>query len=150
MGTKFGEDEGGWCTRVSNGPYDNGLWKEIRKDWEILHPKVGFIVGNGRRVQFWKDAWCGEVALCTLFPSLFALAMHKEASVANAWDCSRDVGRWSPRFIRLFNDWELEEVERFFLILHYKKVLHTLEDKIFLRKAKGWLFFSQFCLPALV
>ena len=43
-------------------------------------------------MQFWKDAWCREVALCTLFPSLFALAVHKEASVADAWDCSRDVG----------------------------------------------------------
>ena len=144
IGTKFGEDEGGWCTRVPNGPYDTGLWKEIRKDWEILRPRVAFIVGNGRRVQFWKDAWCGEVALCTLFPSLFALAVHKEASVVDTWDCSRDVRGWSPHFIRLFNDWELEEVERFFLFLPNKKVLHTLEDKIFLREAKGGLFSVSF------
>ena len=71
IGIKFGEEEGG-CTRVSKGPYGTGLWKEIRKDWEILRLRVGFIVGNGRIVQFWKNAWCEEVALCTLFPSLFA------------------------------------------------------------------------------
>ena len=33
----------------------------------------------------------GEVALCTFFPSLFALVVHKEASVADVWDSSRDV-----------------------------------------------------------
>ena len=86
------------------GPYDTGLWKEIRKDWEILLPRVGFIVGNGRRMQFWEDAWCGEAALCTLFPSLFALAAHKEALVADVWDSFRDAGVWSPHFIRMLND----------------------------------------------
>ena len=40
----------------------------------------------------------------------------------------------------MFNDLELEEMERFFLVLHNKKVLHTLEDKIFFREAKGGLF----------
>ena len=83
IGTKFGEDEGDWCTRDPKGPYGTGLWKEMIKDKEILLPRVGFIIGNGRRVHFWKDAWCREVALCTLFPSLFALAVHKEASVAD-------------------------------------------------------------------
>ena len=112
IGTKFGEDVGGWCTSDFKGPYSTSLWKEIRKDWEILPPRVGFNVGNGKRVQFWKDARCGEVALCTLFPSLFALAVHKEATVADVWDSSRDVGGWSPHFSRMFNDWELEDVER--------------------------------------
>ena len=44
----------------------------------------------------------------------------------------------------MFNDWKLEEVERFFLILHNKKVLQTLDDKIVLREAKGGLFSVSF------
>ena len=32
IGTKFGEDVGGWCTCDIRGSYDTGLWKEIRKD----------------------------------------------------------------------------------------------------------------------
>ena len=44
----------------------------------------------------------------------------------------------------MFNDWELEEVERFLLIFHNNKVLHTLEDKLFLREAKGGLFSMKF------
>ena len=144
IGTKFREDVGGWCTHDFKGPYGTGMLKEIRKDWEILLARVGFDVRNGRRVQFWKDAWCGGATLCTLFPSLFALAVHKEATMADVWDNSRDAGGWSPHFSRMFNDWKLEEVERFLLILHIKKVLYTLEDKLFLREAKGGLFSVKF------
>ena len=35
-------------------------------------------------------------------------------------------------------------MERFFLILYNKKVLNTLEDKIFFREAKGGLFLVSF------
>ena len=37
-------------------------------------------------MSFWKDKWCREVALSISFPSLFALAANKEASVENVWD----------------------------------------------------------------
>ena len=57
--------------------------------------------------------------------------------MVDVWDNSRDAGGWSPHFIRMLNDWELEEVERFLLILYNKKVMHTLEDKLFFREAKG-------------
>ena len=38
-----------------------------------------FLFWNGKRLRFWKDAWCGEEAFCDYFPSLFALAANKEA-----------------------------------------------------------------------
>ena len=59
-------------------------------------------------------------------------------------------GGASPHFSRMFNDWELEEVERFFLIFHNKKVLHTLDEKIVFLERLRWTLFSQFCLPPLV
>ena len=52
-----------------------------------------FSVGDGRRVCFWKDAWCGEEVLRSLFPSLFVLLAQKEVLVADVWDSSRvEVG----------------------------------------------------------
>ena len=60
--------------------YGVGLWKAIRKEWNLLSDKIVFEVGNERRVRFWKDKWCGNEALCVSFPSLFALASSKEAS----------------------------------------------------------------------
>ena len=41
--------------------------------------------------------------MCAMFPSLFVLVAHKEASVADVLDSSREGG-WSPLFVRLFND----------------------------------------------
>ncbi|RVW53588.1 hypothetical protein CK203_068938 [Vitis vinifera] len=37
------------------------------------------------RVKFWKDIWCGDKPLCVSFPSLFALAVFKDAWVKDVW-----------------------------------------------------------------
>lgn len=34
------------------------------------------MVGNGQRVNFWKDGWCGDSPLCVSFPTLFAVAVY--------------------------------------------------------------------------
>ena len=43
------------------------VWKEIKKEGSFLHNKTVFSVENGKRVRFWKDIWCGNVALCDSF-----------------------------------------------------------------------------------
>ena len=57
---KFGLQDGGWCT--IRGGYGVGCWKEIRQGRDILFDKVVLSVGDGRRVSFWKDNCCREVA----------------------------------------------------------------------------------------
>ena len=41
------------------------------------------------------------------------MAAHKEVMVVDIWDFSRAEGARSLVFVRDFNDWEMEEVERF-------------------------------------
>ena len=48
--------------------------------------RISFLVGNGRRVRFWRDRWCEDSPLCVSFPSLFALTDDKDAWVADIWD----------------------------------------------------------------
>ena len=38
-------------------------------------------VGNGTRVLFWKDKWCGSMALCDAFPNLFVVVAHKDTVI---------------------------------------------------------------------
>ena len=57
---KYGEEEGGWCSRTSKEGYGVDLWKVIQSGWKGFNNKLGFRVGNGRRVRFWKDSWCGR------------------------------------------------------------------------------------------
>ena len=73
----------GLVLKEVRGSYGVGLWKAIRLLWEIVSSRTLFVVGNGRRVKFWRDRWCGDEPLCLSFPSLFTLASSKEAWVAN-------------------------------------------------------------------
>ena len=115
---KFGESIGGWHTSDLRGGYGTSLWKEIRKEWLVFFQNAVFALGDGRRIKFWSDVWCGGVALCNRFPTLFNLATNKEAKVADIWDSGEGVGCWSPTFLGALNDWELEELTRFLHILH--------------------------------
>ena len=104
ISTKFGEEDGGWNTSDIRGGYDTSLWKDIRKEWLTFSQDSISSLGNGRRLRFWKDPWCGEIALCNVFPTLFNLVVHKDASVADVWNSSRENGGWFPVFLRHFND----------------------------------------------
>ena len=54
--------------------------------------RIFFFVGNEQRVRFWKDRWCGDSPLCVFFPSLFGLAVDKEAWVSNICDLLAEGG----------------------------------------------------------
>ena len=66
------------------------------------------MVGDGQRIKFWKDRWCGDTPLNIAFHSLFTCVCVKEAWVGEVWsveqgrgvgilpssDCSM-IGKWS-------------------------------------------------------
>ena len=52
-----------------------GVWKAIKKEWDY---RSQFIVGNGRKVKFWKDLWCKDETLKETFPNLYRLAVNKD------------------------------------------------------------------------
>ena len=66
--------------------YGVALWKAIRKDCDLLISMVSFLVGNVRRVRFWKDKWCKDKPLCVTFLSLFALVVSKEVWMVDVWN----------------------------------------------------------------
>ena len=133
---KFGESIGGWHTRDLRGGYGTSLWKEIRKEWPDFFQNAAFVLGDGRRINFWSDVWCGGEALSIRFPTLFSLATNKEAKVADIWEMREGEGFWFPTFIRALNDWEIEEMTRFFQILHDQQFRPTGVDKLTLQNVK--------------
>ena len=64
---KYREVEGDWCSNEARGGYGVGLWKAIRKLWDLVSCRLSFLVGNGKRIKFWKDKWCGDGPL-NVFP----------------------------------------------------------------------------------
>nr|CAN70867.1 hypothetical protein VITISV_027610 [Vitis vinifera] len=139
---KYGEERGGWSSREVREAHGLGLWKGIRMNWELVSNRLVFIVGNGRRVRFWRDKWCGDSPLCSSFPSLFALTDDKEESVANVWDSLAEGGwgGWNPCFVRAFNDWEVEEASSFMERLHRSRVIEDVEDRVSWTETKSGKF----------
>ena len=39
------------------------------------------VAGEGFRIRFWYDLWCGQIPLKDLYPDIFSRAMGKEASI---------------------------------------------------------------------
>ncbi|KAL6321191.1 hypothetical protein AAG906_015535 [Vitis piasezkii] len=140
INTKYGEEGGRWISREIREGYGVGLWKEIRKEGVLMLKNVSFTVGDGRRVKFWKDIWCGNIPLCEAFPSLFAFAVSQDAWVADCWDSMGDAGGWYPCFSRPFNDWELEAVTSLLSFLQGKRINVVMEDRVLWNASKNGIF----------
>ena len=79
-------------------------------------------LGDGSRISFWRDVWCGEEALSLSFLNLFRLTSQKNATTTELWDHNSGEGGWNPIFLRSFNDWEMEEADRFLQVVHRQKI----------------------------
>ena len=52
---KYKEERGGWRSYEAREAYGVGLWKAISKMEHLVTPSFGFVVGDGKKVRFWKD-----------------------------------------------------------------------------------------------
>ena len=80
---KYGSEDGGWFPSTSKGYHGVGLWKEISKESMLLRHHCSVKIGDGSKVRFWEDWWCGEAPLCSSFPSLYSMTSSKWARVAD-------------------------------------------------------------------
>ena len=101
MSLKYGMEDGGWFSNTPRGNYGAGLWKDICKEVIQIRQNCLIEVGNGRKVRFWEDVWCGEAPLCSSFPSLYEVTSSKGDKVADPWEVTETRGGWNFRFERL-------------------------------------------------
>ncbi len=57
------------------------IWKDMLRLVLPFFASVCFVLGNDEASPFWFARWCGEFALCNLFPNLFASARAKHLPV---------------------------------------------------------------------
>ena len=113
-----------------------GVWKEILKEAGWCWEKLAFKVGKGNKIRFWTDLWCGDTVLSQRFPHLFTLAAHRNATIEEMWDQNFGVGGWNLRFIRDFNDWELDMIGNLLHDLRGHRI--TLEkDSVFWKEGRN-------------
>ena len=70
---------GDWCSKEVVGTYGVGVWKCIRRGWEGFARHVRYDIGDGSKLIFWHDVWCGELPLKIVFLELYNIACNKDA-----------------------------------------------------------------------
>jgi len=106
--SKFGSLWGDGCSLEPVGAFGVGLWKNIRKGWEIFLDLSRFEVGDGVRTKFWHDMWFGDIVLKEGFPVLFGIARAKDASVVDNLELLGGSNQWSVSFSREAHGWEVD------------------------------------------
>jgi hypothetical protein len=105
-----------------------GLWKNIRMGWSLFCRHTSLILGNGSRIRFWDDVWCGEMPLKEAFPFLYGIACDKNAPVAANLVSESGSIKWDVSFIRAAHDWEVDVLASFFNLLYSISVGRKRED----------------------
>ncbi|RVW38340.1 putative ribonuclease H protein [Vitis vinifera] len=116
---KYGQEGHGWRAKRAYGAIGVGVWKEIWKETDWCWDNMRFIVGKGSKINFWTDVWCKGTRLSQNFLHLYAMASHRNATVEEMWDQNFGQGGWNLRFLRDFNDWEMDMIGN---------LLHVLRD----------------------
>jgi hypothetical protein len=95
---------GGWCTKVVEGPYGVGVWKHIRRGWEVFLRFISFGIGDGSHIRFWHNNWCRNQPLKEAFLELFRIACNKLAWVKDHMQLSNGSIQGNLPFIRAVQD----------------------------------------------
>ena len=128
--TKYGAEKLGWWSKKSFYAHRVGCWKSILGGLELFKTIVRFQVGNGSRVLFWQDVWCGERPLKSQFPNLYRIAHLKEATVNQMFSRNGKHIHWDLSFVRRLNDWEEESVCNLLALLAAREVNAQVNDKL--------------------
>ncbi|KAK9988965.1 hypothetical protein SO802_029204 [Lithocarpus litseifolius] len=145
--SKYGEDWGGWTSKLGRGTHGCGLWRSIRKGWEEFRKHCQLVAGVGNRVRFWQDVWYGDLSFQVAFPRLYGIAADREVTVESSLPRQgvEETRCWDVRFIRDLNDWEMEEGLQFFHLLGAKTPPLGVRDRMRWKLKSNGFFDTRLC-----
>ncbi|MCH90431.1 ribonuclease H protein, partial [Trifolium medium] len=81
------------------GRNDSLWWRDLMRvgcpgDANWFSSNIWCVMGNGKRISFWKEKWLGTTTFCELFPGLFSKETHKTTSIADKLTRTGHGLRW--------------------------------------------------------
>ncbi|KAK2369004.1 hypothetical protein QL285_082161 [Trifolium repens] len=73
----------------------SSLWSSIKSEVQTVRDNSGYVIGDGSKVNFWRDTWCGKHSIAHYLNIPDSIASNLKANVSD--------------FI-VQNDWHLPEV----------------------------------------
>ena len=73
--SKYEMEEGGWWPCAVGNTTFRSSWKAIQGLLHVFLDHVRLKLGNGKRINFWEDAWEDSVPFKVKNPSLFRLSL---------------------------------------------------------------------------
>ena len=128
--SKYGGQERDWCSNIVRSTHGVSLWKHIRAGWDVFSNHISHKLGDGSRIRFWHDTWCGDLPLKQQFPILYLLTRAPEARVADFCHLQGSNYVWDISFIRAVQDWELEMVDSFMTLLYSHSIRPGVVDSL--------------------
>ena len=130
ISAKYGYGDGDWFTPLPRGNHGVGLWKYIAKEYSQLKKDCIFKMGDGRNIRFWEDILCGSELLCEAFSVLYTIVDTKGVKAADVWEVHGGLGAWDPKFLRSFNDWEMDAIQAFIVLTSNNVIAPLVKDKL--------------------
>uniref|UniRef100_A0A7N2LVS0 Reverse transcriptase zinc-binding domain-containing protein n=1 Tax=Quercus lobata TaxID=97700 RepID=A0A7N2LVS0_QUELO len=126
----------GLSSKGRNKGSSNGLG-----GWPSFSCHILYDIGDGSRVKFWQDRWCGGTSLAVRYPDLFKFCRNKDASVAELMLSANGVLFWDVRFIRSVHARDLAAMSDFMATIYGSHIRGRGEDKMcwIPNKVKGFL-----------
>ena len=123
-----------------NSPYGVSLWKTISKGWDSFKRFISFEIGDGSKVSYGHDVWCGDRSLKEMYPDLFAISCSPDSMVADLMRRHNDVLHWDLTFIWYIQDWESDSLLALLELLYANPRIGIGKDTIYWGLAKSKCF----------
>jgi hypothetical protein len=70
-------------SQVQVKPTDSAFWKGILGGRDEFFQRGSFVLGDGRDIHFWEDAWLGDTPLSSQYLDLYGTVRNKHVKVAD-------------------------------------------------------------------
>ncbi|GKV48452.1 hypothetical protein SLEP1_g55265 [Rubroshorea leprosula] len=116
ISSKYEENGGHWLDWVRDRSGGGSIWwRDIQNLNAGDGGNAGWLtegfrikVGEGKRVSFWWDEWCGEICLANKFPRLYILSTGKDKECFQMGRALNGTWRWNLTWRRTLHQWEEE------------------------------------------